>query len=219
MAIINLSRGEQISADNAWVKSAQLDLRKQNNFEQLKKTLNIVEDENKMLRCIGRLENSDFDESARKPLILPKEHEFTWLVIKDCHIKVHHSGLKGSLAELRSRYWVPKRRQTVKKQINRCVTCRRVGGKSFNSPPTASLPEFRVRETFPFSKVGIDFAGPLYVKSKERKMEKVYIALFTCCVTRAVHLELVEDLSSQTFRRALRRFLSRRGTPALIVFD
>ena len=50
-------------------------------------------------------------------------------------------------------------------------------------------------------------------------MNKVYIVLFTCCVTRAVHLELVEDLTSQTFRRALRRFSSRRGTPALIVSD
>ena len=83
----------------------------------------------------------------------------------------------------------------------------------------ASLPEFRVRESFPFSKVGVDFAGPLYVKDKTKEMNKVYIALFICCVTRAVHLELVEDLTSQTFRRALRRFSSRRGTPALIVSD
>jgi hypothetical protein len=83
----------------------------------------------------------------------------------------------------------------------------------------AALPEFRVRESFPFSKVGVDFAGPLFVKSKIGESKKAYIALFSCCVTRAVHLELVEDLTSQTFRRALRRFSSRRGTPALIVSD
>ena len=118
MATINLGRGKLISEENAWVKSAQLDLRKQDNFYPLKRTLNIVEDENKMFRCIGRLENSDLDESARKPLILPKEHELTRLIIKDCYIKVHHSGLRESLVELRSRYWVPKGRQVVKKQIN-----------------------------------------------------------------------------------------------------
>ena len=111
---------------------------------------------------------------------------------------------------------VPRARQNVKKLISKCVTCKKVGGKSYDAPPMASLPEFRVRESFPFSKVGVDFAGPLYVKGKTKETNKVYIALFTCCVTRAVHLELVEDLTSQTFRRALRRFSSRRGTPALI---
>ena len=53
----------------------------------------------------------------------------------------------------------------------------------------------------PFSKTGVDFAGSLFVKGKGKQMRKVYIALFTCCVTRAVHLELVEDLSTETFKR------------------
>ena len=70
-------------------------------------------------------------------------------------------------------------------------------------PPTAALPNFRVREAPPFSRVGVDFAGPLYVKQKSGEMDKAYIALFSCCVTRAVRLELVEDLSTATFRRCL----------------
>ena len=168
-----LSRAELINAENAWVKAAQADLRQQDNFEQLKTTLNIIEDENGMLRCLGRLENSDLDEYARRPFILPKEHGLTNLVIKDCHTRVHHSGLRASLAELRSRYWVPRARQIVKKLINKCVTCKKVGGKSYDAPPMASLPEFRVRESFPFSKVGVDFAGPLYVKGKTKEMNKV----------------------------------------------
>ena len=76
-----------------------------------------------------------------------KEHGLTNLVIKDCHTRVHHSGLRASLAELRSRYWVLRARQIVKKLINKCVTFKKVGGMSYDTPPMASLPEFRVRES------------------------------------------------------------------------
>ena len=66
-----------------------------------------------------------------------------------------------------------------------------------------SLPDFPVNKAPPFSKTGVDFAGPLFVKDKSNEMRKVYVALFTCCVTRAVHLELVEDLSVKTFKCCL----------------
>ena len=83
----------------------------------------------------------------------------------------------------------------------------------------AALPDFRVREVPPFSKVGVDFAGPLFVKGVSGEMEKVYIALFSCCVTRAIHLDLATDLSATAFIRCLRKFAARRGTPSLIVSD
>ena len=101
------------------------------------------------------------------------------------------------LAELRSRFWVPKGRQIVKKILNQCVTCKRLIGKSYKEPATAALPEFRVTKAPPFSRVGIDFAGPLYAKDASGEMKKVYIALFSCCVTRAVHLELVDEMLAE----------------------
>ena len=61
----------------------------------------------------------------------------------------------------------------------------------------APLPAFRVSEGPPFSSVGVDFAGPLYYKTN-KSMSKCYIALFSCSITRAVHLELVHDLSTAT---------------------
>jgi hypothetical protein len=82
-------------------------------------------------------------------------------------------------------------------------------GKPYKAPEAAALPEFRVKQSSPFDKVGVDFAGPLYVK-QGKSMRKVYIALFSCCVTRALHLELVEDMFAQTFRRCLRRFTAAR---------
>ena len=72
---------------------------------------------------------------------------------------------------------------------------------------------FRVRQAAPFSQVGIDFAGPLFVRQDRggNCSSKVYMALFSCCVTRTIHLELVCNLSAETFLRCLRRFAARRG--------
>ena len=100
-----------------------------------------------------------------------------------------------------------------------CVTCRRFTRKPYSTQPTVALPDFRVNEAPPFLTVGVDFAGPLYVKEKSGGMGKAYIALFSCCLTRAVHLELVEDLSTGTFRRCFQRFIAKTGMPVLIVSD
>ena len=155
------------------------------------------------MRCEGRLVNSDLDLDTRRPFILPRHH-LTKLIVRESHEDVHHSGARATLAKLHSKYWVPKGRHEVKGVLNVCVTCRKLKGKLYSSPPTAPLPEFRVREAPPFSRVDVHFAGPLYVKSKTGGMEKVYIALFLCYMTRAIHLELVADLSAAAFRRCLR---------------
>lgn len=200
------------------IKLIQNELKKQGNFKQLVSELGIVE-QGGIFRCIGRLVNSDLEFDARRPIILPRKNHLTKLIIRDCHERVHHNGVRATLAKLRSRYWVPKGRQEVKGVLSECVTCKKLKGKLYSSPPTAALPEFRVTEAPPFSKVGVDFAGPLYVKSKSGEMEKVYTALFSCCMTRAVHLESVEDLSATAFRRCLRRFSVKNGMPVLIVSD
>lgn len=136
---------------------------------------------------------------AQEPIILPRDHGFTTKTIEECHERVLHGGVRETLAELRSKFWVPKGRQCMKKVLSRCVICKRLEGKAYGAPRSAALPEFRVKEAPPFSKVGVDFAGPLHVKAPTGGMKKVYIALFSCCVTRALHLELVEDLSAETF--------------------
>ena len=99
------------------------------------------------------------------------------------------------------------------------MTCKKWEGTAFTQPATASLREFRVNLAPPFSRDGVDFAGPKYVKGRGKQLKKVYVCLFSCFVTRALHLDLVEDLSTPTFLRCLRKFSARRGTPALIVSD
>ena len=83
------------------------------------------------------------------------------------------------------------------------------------------MPEFRFTEGYPFAST-VDFAGPLFVKTvfgKELQVTKVYICLFTCGSTRAVHIELTPSLATQAFIRCLRRFVARRGIPELIISD
>ncbi|XP_068723837.1 uncharacterized protein [Montipora capricornis] len=82
----------------------------------------------------------------------------------------------------------------------------------------ASLPYDRLQIAPPFSKVGVDFFGPLRVKYL-RKQEKRYGCLFTCLVTRAIHLEVAFSLSTDSFIMCLRRFIARRGKPTVIYSD
>ena len=213
-----LSGSEIADAERLWIKSSQDELKSDRNYEDLATKLKLTE-HGGLLRCKGRLEHSDLEPESQQPIIIPRDHKLTKLIIEECHRKTQHSGIRATLGELRSRFWVPKGRQAVKKVLTECVTCKKAQGKPFKSPPVAALPDFRVRESTPFSKVGIDFAGPLFVKTQTGEMVKCYLALSTCCVMRAVHLDLVADLTATTFVRCLRRFVARRGVPSLIVSD
>ena len=199
-----LSAEEIVGAERVWILAMQDDLKQQDTYVSLSKELQIV-NYNGILRCKGRLSNSDLGFEGRQPILLPRKHRLTTLIIEDCHRKTYHSGLRATLAELRSRYWVPRGRQTVKKVIRDCLVCKRVQGKSFAAQPVADLPEFRVKQDEPFSKVGIDFAGPLFVKERG-EMSKCYITVFSCCITRGIHLKLVPDLTTATFLNCFRRF-------------
>ena len=212
-----LSAEEVVGAERVWILAMQDDLKHQDTYISLSKELQIV-DYNGILRCKGRLSNSDLGLEGTQPILLPRNHRLTTLIIEDCHRKAYHNGLRATLAELRSRYWVPRGRQTVKKVIRDCLVCKRVQGKSFGAQPVADLPEFRVKQDEPFSKVGIDFASLLFVKERG-EMSKCYITVFSCCITRGIHLELAPDLNTSTFLNCFRRFASRRGTPSLIITD
>ena len=139
------------------------------NYEQLVSKFGFQEDQKGVRRCKGCLEYSEMVHGMKEPIILPKEHRLTILQIQECHHRVLHNGVRSTLAELRSKFWAPKARQLVKRVISRCVPCKKIEGRPFTQPPTASLPEFRVRPAPPFSKVGVDFAGPLFVEKKVHK--------------------------------------------------
>ena len=186
-------------------------------------------------RCGGRLGNSDLPYHTKYPILLPRSHCFTLLVVRRAHQRVQHSGVKDTLTEVRSRYWIPQGRAFVREYINHCVICRRFSASHYKPPPPPPLPDFRVKRSAPFSAVGVDYAGPLTVKQTVLTSStaclkggrnaytsysvKIWVCLFTCCVTRAVHIELVTNLSSNSFLDCFKRFVSRRGLPSLIISD
>ena len=138
------------------------------------------------------------------------------------HENVKHNGVRQTLTELRNKFWILKGRQAVKDVLFKCLICKKKLGKAFSTPPTPPLPTSRVSDDLVFTKVGGDFARPLYVKNIYQsggETYKCYIALFTCASTRAIHLELTPDLSANSFIRVLKRFIGRRGFPGLIISD
>ena len=115
-----------------------------------------------------------------------------------------------------------KERQVVRKILSKYVDCKKIEGQQCGIPPTAPLLQFRVEENPAFTNAGFDFAGPSFVKSgyKEKGgMEKVYIVFYTCGSSRAVHVDVVPDVSTETLIRSFKRFICRRGIPKLIVLD
>ena len=175
----------------------------------LKEQLNLIIDDQGVLRCQGRHENAELTQGSRYPKLLPAKEYYTRLVIEDCHCKTMHFGVSQTLTETRKGYWIPQGRSQVKKVLNSCQVCRRVEGGSFSMPKMPPWPKERVAQSFPFEYTGLDYLGPLYIKvysgeSNQPTTKKVWVCLFTCLAIRAIHLELIDDLSAQEFLLCLR---------------
>lgn len=140
-------------------------------------------------------------------------------MIIDAHEKLLHSGLNSVVTYIRQTYWIPAIRQTVKKILNKCVVCRRVIGKPYRAPDPPPLPKMRLEDAPPFTVCGIDFTGALLVKNSDGTLAKAYICLFTCANTRALHLEVVPNLTENSFIQAFRRFASRKSLPRTLISD
>ncbi len=146
------------NAETRWVKDAQKRLQEEENLKKTKESLGIFEIDN-VLVCKGRLGNAELQLEAKNPFFLPRENWFTQLLILESHKRVHHGGVRSTLTELGTKFWVLKGRQYVKKVLRSCLLCRKHEGKAFNPPPSAALPEFRVTQALPFSRLGVNLAG------------------------------------------------------------
>ena len=217
-----LSLKEFLGAKNLWFLQMQSSLKSEKHYQKNSVLLKAFDDENGLIHCGGRIENANLPFVTKFPIWLPRDHHVTKLLVYEAHAKVGHNGLRETLTELRSMFWIVRGRQIVRSLISKCVICKRLEGLAYNSPSNAPLPNFRVNADFAFSNIGVDFAGPIYVRNifgSDKTMYKSYIALYTCATTRAIHLELCPDLSAPAFVRSLKRFQGRRGIPSLTVSD
>uniref|UniRef100_A0AC35F281 Integrase catalytic domain-containing protein n=1 Tax=Panagrolaimus sp. PS1159 TaxID=55785 RepID=A0AC35F281_9BILA len=179
------------------------------------KSLQIFKDEDQLLRCQTRMENSR-DSSLSRPLFLPPSYA-TSLLIQDIHKNLLHGGARSVLTELRQKYWIPHGLTNVKKSIKQCRKCSKDNAKPYALPLMPQLPSSRVSKNRPFAHTGVDYAGPFTLKGSDSP--KRWVALFTCLTTRAVHLEVAQDLSTSAFINTFRRFISSMGTPETILSD
>lgn len=174
-----------------------------------------------ILRVGGRLQLADVSYDERHPIILTANDPLTRLIIDYKHRRLMHAGPQHLLASLRRRYWIFGGRSAVRLHTHKCIKCYRWKIKAATQL-MGSLPAARVNPSPAFHVTGLDYAGPIAIRhggARSRVLTKAYVALFVCFSTRAIHLDLVSDLTSVSFLAALRRFISRRGKPIQIHSD
>ncbi|KAL0152885.1 hypothetical protein M9458_051818 [Cirrhinus mrigala] len=174
---------------------------------------------NGLIRVGGRLRRvADLADSILHPIVLDSRHPVAHLIIRHYDNQLHHPGSERLFAEIRRHYWILRGREAVRRFQHTCPECRRWRGKP-SVPLMSDLPCARLQLYKPaFHSCGMDCFGPFLIKIG-RRTEKRWGVLFKCLTTRAVHLDLLPSLSTDSFLMALRRFIARRGTPAQLWSD
>ncbi|KAH7721647.1 Pao retrotransposon peptidase family protein-like protein [Aphelenchoides avenae] len=163
--------------------------------------LNIVEHDG-LLYVRGRLDKSTLASTTVTPLYIPRQSPLLPLVCYEYHRANLHAGISTTLAN-----------------------CRKLKNPPYTVPPWPVLPSARVNPSRPFSKVGVDYFGPVLLKSNPADgtpsavIGKYYVCLFTCLCVRAVHCELVPNLTTEQFFHAFKRFTARRSYPDEVLSD
>ncbi|XP_067274307.1 uncharacterized protein [Pseudorasbora parva] len=172
-----------------------------------------------LIRVGGRLRQiSPLEEDNIHPIVLDPHHPVTKLIIKDYDYRLHHPGPERVFSELRRKYWVLRGRAAVKHHQRQCIDCQKWRANP-HPPRMADLPPARLRIHQPvFYSTGIDCFGPYLIKVGRRN-EKRWGIIFKCMTSRAVHIDLLSSMDSDSFLMALRRFIARRGKPSEILSD
>lgn len=195
-----------------------------NSYDVTEKTRNgsiWLDQTNKVLRLCGRVQSENLTFDEQYPIILSPKGSIAKLIIKEAHNKSLHGGIQQTLQLTRQRYWIYQARRLTKTIISRCINCMRYNLKT-QTQLMATLPINRTKPQRPFKSCAVDYLGPVGLASKtgrNPKITKAYVCVFVCTVTRAIHLELVNDASTTEFIAAFRSFISTRGAVASICSD
>ncbi|PIK47691.1 hypothetical protein BSL78_15433, partial [Apostichopus japonicus] len=175
-------------------------------------------DEEGVLRVGGRLRRTTMSHNSKHQILVPKKTHITDLLIKHFHEKVAHQGRGFTTNALRSNgYWIIGLSSAVSSHIYKCITCRKLRGRT-QSQKMSDLPSQRLEPSPPFTYCGVDCFGPFIIKDGRKEIKK-YGLLFTCMSSRAIHLEMLDDMTSDAFINSLRCMISIRGRIRQIFCD
>ncbi|XP_076660353.1 uncharacterized protein LOC143363689 [Halictus rubicundus] len=172
-------------------------------------SLRPIIDRQGVLRVGGRLDHAAVSFDQRHPVIVDRQSPLAPLLIRSAHLRTLHGGVNLTRATLRLRHWIPRDKTLVKRVVKGCVTCTRLQGRTSNQQ-MGMLPAQRVQPARAFSVSGVDYAGPipmLMTRARGQRTTKGYVVIFVCLCTKAVHLDVVSDLSSASFIAAFKRFV------------
>ncbi|XP_050522540.1 uncharacterized protein LOC126895093 [Daktulosphaira vitifoliae] len=207
--LVKVAQQEEFFTELCDLKNSKL-VSSKNKLFRLKPFL----DNDGIIRVSGRLKHAvSLSFFQKHPIVLPADSAFTKLLFLDEHEKSLHAGPQAMLANIRLRYWPINGRNIARNISRKCVKCFKYKPVVFE-PIMGDLPKDRVEPARAFVKCGVDFAGPVFVRSSLRRnapKTKAYISIWVCLVTKAIHIELVGDLTAESFLNALRRFCDRRG--------
>ena len=176
-----------------------------------------VLDEEGLIRAKGRIGKSQLDFNAKHPILLHWKHHAVELFLRNEHKDNQHEGTEHVRNIVQQKMWILGIRNALRSIKKKCVTCRK-GRAQTIAPVMADLPEERLDTSTAFTNVGVDNFGPFIVKLGRRN-EKRWCCLFTCLTMRAVHIEVVPKLDTDSCLNAIMRFIARRGKPNTIISD
>ena len=166
----------------------------------------------------GCLQFAQIPEDAKHQIIIPHNDPVIEKLILNVHAKASHAGPETTLAILHQRFWLPRGRREV---FEKCLTCKH-WNTQLCQQKMVPLPAERVMIAPPFTNIGLDFMGPLHlrVEGKPKSITtKAYVCIFICEDTRAVHLELLNSMTTEDFLQAFRRMANRWGIANVIHSD
>nr|XP_041632357.1 uncharacterized protein LOC121502721 [Drosophila kikkawai] len=179
-----------------------------------------VTDGFQLLKVGGRLELADYPETQRHPVLLPTKDPFVSQFVRRLHLQNYHAGPRTLVGLIRRQFWIVNARDLARQVVRSCIHCRRYR-PTLEKQLMGQLPKERITPSRPFSRCGIDFCGPInvYLRIRGKPPTKAYLAVFVCFATKAIHVEVVSDLTTDSFIASLKRFIARRGLPSDIFCD
>jgi hypothetical protein len=196
--------------EKALIKAIQREAFENTNDSKVLKDLDPFRDEDDVLRVGGRLTKSSEPYAVKHPVILPRQSHISYLIALHLHEATAHQGRSLTMNEIRARgFWIVGCRRVVSSLINRCITCIKHRGRA-KGQKMSDLPEERVEPSPPFTYCALDCFGPFVVK-EGRKEVKRYGLIITCLAMRAVHIEVLDDLTTDSFINGLRCLIALRG--------